>query len=119
MKLSELKNEQAIDAFADLLEPFAKIFSDKEVVKDIQADKPMLLILKKAMKNHKKAFIEIFAILDGEDPESYEFNILTIPKKLKELAENKEIADLFTSQGQTSEENVSGSATVITTENVI
>lgn len=119
MKLSDLKNEQAIEAFADLLEPFAEIFSDEEVVKDIQADKPKLLIVKKAMKNHKKAVVQIFAILNGESSDTYTLSFLDIPKILVELFSDEAFVSLFTSQGQNEKENASGSATVNTEEKEI
>lgn len=116
MKLSEYKGEKAIEVFADLLEPISEILSDKEVTNGIQADLPKIVIIRKAMKNHAKAIVKILAILDDENPETYEVNFVTIPIKLMELMNDEALTDLFTSQAQTTEENSSGSATENTEE---
>ena len=109
MKLSDLKGEAALDAFADLIEPVSEIITDKEFVRLARSNAPRPKLVKAAIKNHKKAVIEVLAILDGESPESYEVNLLTLPKKLLEVANDPEIASLFQSQGQTV--TSSGSAT--------
>lgn len=119
MKLSELKGEKALDAFADLLEPVAEIFSDENIVSDIQADKPKILILKNMLKNHKKSVTEIVAILEGKDPETYEISFLSIPTILVELMSDDAVVSLFTSQGQNVNENRFGSAMENTEEKEI
>lgn len=119
MKLSELKGEKALDAFADLLEPIAEIFSDEEVVNDIQADKPKILILKNLVKNHKKSVTKIMAILQGEDPDTYVASFMAIPTILVDLINDEAIVSLFTSQGQNVSENRFGSATENTEEKEI
>lgn len=119
MKLSELKGEDALEAFAELLEPVALILSDKDVLADIQADKPHLLIVKKLLKNHKKEVIQIMAVMNQKDAESYEPSFTEIPATLFDLLNDKNITSLFTSQSQNSGLNNSGSAMENTEASVI
>ena len=108
MKLSEIKGEAALDVLADLFEPAAEIVSDKEIA-DLYKSEQLLKAVKVALKKHKKAVIQILAITEGEDPETYEPNVLSLPAKLIEIFNDPELMGLFHSQGQT-EETSSGSA---------
>ena len=103
MKLSEIKGERAIDAMADLLEPLSLIFADAEIQKSIKSEEPKLLLIKKILKAHKKEAIQIMAILDGENPETYDVSLLKIPMKLLEIVNDPEVQSLFTYQGQNKE----------------
>jgi hypothetical protein len=51
--------------------------------------------------------LEILAILNQQDPETYEPNLVEIPKMLLELLNDKELLDLFQSQAQTTEKTSS------------
>ena len=110
MKLSDIKGEAAIDALADLLEPIAEIISDKEFVALSRRNAPKIDLIKTALKKHKKAVIEILAILDGETPETYEVNLVTLPMKALEVLNDPMVASLFQSQGQMMPDQSSGSA---------
>ena len=103
MKLSDIKGEQAIEAMADLMEPLAMIFADEEIQKSVKNDEPKLMLVKKMLKGHKREVIQILAILDGEKPELYEVNLLTLPRKLLEVINDPEVQSLFSSQGQNKE----------------
>ena len=98
MKLSEIKGEAALDALADLIEPATEIMTDVHFVKCIK-DNNRVKAVKLAIKNHKKAIITILAVLDGKKPEEYEVNILTLPSKLMELANDPDVVSLFQLQG--------------------
>lgn len=98
MKLSDIKGEAAIDALADLMEPAAAIFADENIQRSISSGEPKLLLAKKLLKLHKKEVIKILAILDGEDPATYEPTLLSLPVKLLEILNDPDLADLFTSQ---------------------
>ena len=103
MKLSEIKGDRALDVLADIMEPLARILTDEEITKTANNGEPKLLLAKKILKGHKKEVIEILAILDGEKPETYEVNLLTLPVKLVEILNDPEIGNLFTLQGQKTE----------------
>lgn len=110
MKLSEIKGEAAIDVLADLIDPMSEIISDKEIETLFKMNAPKLKLVKTALKKHKKEVIEILAVLDGESPETYDVNIVTLPLKVLELLNDPMVANLFQSQGQKNQEEHSGSA---------
>jgi len=112
MKLSDMKGEKALDALADVLEPVAEIVSDKEVVRLFKGDNRVRAI-SCAIKKHKKAVITILAITEGENPDTYEPNILSLPAKALEILNDTALMSLFQSQSQT-DKTSSGSATAST-----
>ena len=103
MRLSDIKNEQALDTLADILEPASEILADEQVKEITKSGQPKLKLAGYIIKNHKKAVIEILARLDGCDPANYSFTLLSLPKKVMEILTDPELADLFTSQGQEKE----------------
>ena len=99
MKLSEIKGERALDVIADLIDPISEIFADEAIRKAAGGNK--LDLVKIILKGHKKSIIEILAILDGEDPKTYEVSLISLPAKILELLNDPELASLFGLQGQT------------------
>lgn len=109
MKLSELKGEAALDVLAELIEPAVEIMQDKELKAALEA-KEMAKGIKIAIKNHKKAVIHMMAIVDGEDPETYQPGVLDLPVKLLNLLNDPDVMGLFRlPQGQ---ENQFGSGSI-------
>ena len=98
MKLTDIQGEQALEVFADIMEPAAEILTDDEVKAFFNSDQPLVKLIAYVLKHHKKAVLEILARLDGEDPETYSVNVLTLPKKMLELLNDPGVTDLFTSQ---------------------
>ena len=115
MKLSEIKGQEAIDVLADLMSPASIIFTDKEVVKLLRGGEKIKAI-QAMLKSHSKEVIEMLAILDREDPKTYEPSIVTLPMKLLEFFNDPEVSELFFSQEQTKDETSSSSVTEITEE---
>ena len=111
MKLSEIKGEHALDVLADIIDPVVEITGDEKVSKAIKAGKPKLLIAKLIMKGHKKSIITILALLNGEDPKTYEPSLIELPKMILELLSDEELVKLFQSQGQMMDSAYFGSAT--------
>lgn len=114
-KLSDIKGKEALDVLADLLEPVTEIMTDEEVVK-LARSKNKVKAVSVAIKNHKDSVVSILAILEGVDPSKYTPSLMELPIKLLEILNDPDLAQVFTSQGQTQEENVSGSATGNTEE---
>lgn len=110
MKLSEMKNEAALDALCLLIDPVTEICT-KEFLDILQTGKVMAAA-KHVLKNHKKALIQIFAIMDGEDPETYSVNMLQIVSKTVALLTDRELTEVFTSVPQSVGEVSSGAASV-------
>ena len=108
MKLSEYQGEAALDLLADLIEPAGEIMSDKEIGEVFKENKFKAIGL--AIKNHKKAVMQILATMDGVPVEEYKCNVFSLPAKILELLNDPEMIQLFQYQGQTGDANSSGSA---------
>ena len=108
MKLSEYQGEAALDILADLIEPAGEIMSDKEIGEVFKKNRFKAIGL--AIRNHKKAVIQIMATMDGVPVDEYKCNVFTLPVKILELLNDSELIRLFTYQGQTGDANSSGSA---------
>lgn len=109
MRLSELKGEKALDALGEIIEPAVKIMQDPAVVAAARAGNT-LEIVKIMCKDHKREVITMMAVLDDQDPATYEVGLLTLPAKLLELLNDPEVQMLFTQRGRTEGETPSGSA---------
>ena len=119
MKISDIKGEAALDAFADMLDPAMEIMTDPAIsaaYKNPETTRAQLVGL--IVKGHKKAVITIMAILDGKDPETYadEINIFTVPAKLMEIINDPEVRSLFPLQVRQKTSESFGPATVNTQE---
>ena len=108
MKLSEYQGEAALDILSDLIEPAGEIMTDKEIGDVFKKNRFRAIGL--AIKNHKKAVMQIMATMDGVPVEEYKCNVFTLPVKILELLNDPDIVQLFTYQGQTGDANSSGSA---------
>ena len=108
MKLSEYQGEAALDILADLIEPVGEIMTDKEIGEVFKKNRFKAIGL--AIKNHKKAVMQIMSTIDGVPVEEYKCNVFTLPVKILELLNDQDIVQLFTYQGQTGGANSSGSA---------
>lgn len=114
---SEIKNGDAIDLLADILEPAAEIFSDKAIEEAFSSGKPKIVVAKAILKGHKSSLLEIFAAMDGVPVEEYSCNVITIVKDLITLLNDPEISSFFSSADQKKGAESSGSATENTEEN--
>lgn len=98
MKLSEVKNEEALDLLGDLLEPVAEILADPKV-KELFGGKPIKLA-SYIIKNHKSEVLQVLARMDGVPVEDYSCNVFSLPVKVIELLNDENLKELFTSQAQ-------------------
>lgn len=96
MKLSEYQGEAALDILADLIEPAGEIMTDKEIGEVFKKNRFKAIGL--AIKNHKKAVMQIMATMDGVPVEEYKCNVFTLPVKILELLNDPDIVQLFTYQ---------------------
>jgi hypothetical protein len=110
MKLSEYKGDDALELLANILEPASEIIGDAEVKEMFTSKAPLLKVVKVILKNHKREVTEILAYLDGEDPETYEVGFMTLPIKLLQILQDKELLAVFQSQVQITADASSGSA---------
>jgi hypothetical protein len=110
LKLSEIKGEKALDLLVDLLDPATEVFGDKEFA-DLIRKNDRKGAVKVAIGKHKKSVLTMLALLRGENPDTYEPNILEIPRLLLELLNDPELISLFPSQVQNMEKTSFGLAT--------
>lgn len=99
-KLSEYRDEEALDLMADLLEPFVTIFGDEAFAKEYRAGKTLQAV-KVAIKGHKREVMEILAIMDGVPVEEYHCDIFSLPLRLLDILNDEKLQTVFTSQVQT------------------
>lgn len=117
MKLSEYKNEDALELLADILDPLAEIMTDpkiREFSKDKKANR--MQVIQYLLKNHAKSIIAVFARIDNTPVEKFDANILSMTTKLLEVFNDKDFIDFFRSQGQMLAGEPSGSVTESTEE---
>ena len=112
MKLSDYKGEEALEILADLIEPSAEIFGDKEFARLYKTSR--IEAVKYALKKKGKAVIAMLAVLDRQDPATYQPTLMTIPMRLLEVLNDPDLVSLFTSQVQSAEKTSSGPAMEIT-----
>ena len=94
MKITDFKNEDAIELISDLIEPISEISTDKELVKLLKkGDK--IKAIQQGLKNHKSSIIQILAILNGVPVEEYSCNPITITKDLLVILNDKELMEVF------------------------
>ena len=102
MRLSDIKGEAAIDAVADLIEPVSEIAVDKKVV-ELFRNGQRLKAISGALKGHRRAVIEILAILDQKSPEEYmtTVTLASLPMQALDILNDPELAMLFTDAVET------------------
>ncbi len=110
MKLSEFKNEQALEVLADIIEPAAAICADKELAKIMKNGGKKIAAVQRLLREHKSQVIEILAALERVPVDEYQVNILTLPMRLMEILGDRELMQLFQSRGQSEAAQSSGSA---------
>lgn len=115
MRLSDYKNEEALDLFVDLMDPISRIIADEEAATKFD-EAPRMEFIKYIIKNHKSEIIQILARVEGTPVEEYECDIFALPSVLLEVLSNPKVLGLFTSQGQKTAQPSSGPATESTTE---
>lgn len=115
MRLSEFKDEKAIEVIADLLEPAEEIISNpanKEAAQKIREGKNGKMKFATAMlKNNRSAVMKMLAVLHDTPIEKFHCNAASLIKDLYDMLTDEEILLAFGLQGQESGEESSGSAT--------
>ncbi len=110
-KFSDYEGNEAIELWADLLEPLSRIVMDDRVIDAYRSKKPVVVAAKEILKEHSE---DATAILLRIDPTPLNgLNILTrLIAIISELTESEEFRDFFASAEQVKMElESSGSAT--------
>lgn len=115
-RLSDYKGEEAIELWANLLDPFVAIVGDKEIIKIIRSRMPKLEIAKAILKNYKKEAEQILLTVDDTPLDGFNIMVRLIDI-LTEFTENKTMMSFFESQAEDKKQRKSsGSATANTEE---
>ena len=109
MKLADMKGAEAIAALGGLLEPLARIISDEKIKEMFKGNAQKAEFGAYVLKEHTKDVLEILAIRDGEDPETYSPSFSEIPAKIMDLLTDDSFLMLFPSLGQNATSERSGS----------
>lgn len=109
-RLSDYKNEDAIELWADLIDPIMNIFQDDEVRKGVVGEESALKKAQTILRLHKK---DAAALLLRIDPTPITgLNIITrLLDILSEIEHSEEFGSFFGLQGQKTEGESFGSAT--------
>lgn len=101
MRLSEFKDEKAIEVVAALMEPLSKITLNEKVQElYTKAAQPYEFAVA-VLKNSASEIKDIFAILNGENPKSYHCDAATILRDTISLMSDPDLMSLFGFQRQT------------------
>lgn len=108
-KLSEYKDEEALDLLADIIEPASVIFSDDKVKDTFKKakGKSIIPLAKIIIQNHKNEIMDILARLDGKRREDFHCNVLTLPITVMQILQDKELIDFFSFAVENEGKNVS------------
>ena len=110
-KLSDYKDEEAIEIWGDLLEPMTKILADPVIANAMRAHKAPLMIAKDVMKNHKDEAKEIILRIDPTPIDGINF-AARVASIVMDFLNNDALKDFFVSAGQAKmEKEPTGSAT--------
>jgi len=93
-KLSDYTGDEAIELWADLLEPLTAILGDKKVVKVIQSKKPPMIIAKEILKEHSKEAKEILLRIDNTPIDGLNI-VVRLVTVLQDIGQSEEIKSFF------------------------
>lgn len=94
MKLSDHQGDEAIEMWADLLEPMTEIFTNEKVREVIQSGKPRFVIAKVILHECKNEAVEILQRIDPEPINGLNL-IVRLMGILAEVGQNEEIKSFF------------------------
>lgn len=110
-KISDYKDEEAIELWGDLLDPMIKIFADKDVAKAIRSGAPAFVIAKEIIKKQSNEAKEIMLRIDPEPIDGINF-VTRLVSIVMDFMNNDTVKDFFASAGQEkTEKGSTGSAT--------
>lgn len=111
-KLSDYKGEDAIELWAELIDPLTVILSDPKIKKAMDSGKTKLDIAKVVLKLHKKEALEILQKIDPAPVDGLNV-VFRLVALLADIGQNEEITSFFGYAGQVKTDSASsGSATV-------
>lgn len=113
-RLSDYHGNEAIELWADLIDPLTAILTDEEIRKSVQSGGNKIEIAKQILKNHSTEATDILLRIDDSPIDGLNI-VLRLVSLLAEIGENEEIKTFFGfAEQEEMEDASSGSPTVST-----
>lgn len=93
-KLSDYKGEEAIELWADLVDPLSALLGDQEIKDVVTKGRPKIEIAKTILKNHAKEAVEILTRIDPTPIDGLNL-LLRLIMLIGEMAVSEEIKSFF------------------------
>lgn len=116
-RLSDYKDEQAIDLWADLLDPLSEILTDNEVQRVVKDGQAPIVIAKIILKAHKKEAAEILTRIDPEPLDGFNI-IMRLVELVVEIGENDDVKAFFGYAARAKTKNVTDTSSGSVTESI-
>lgn len=117
-KLSDYKGEEAIELWADLLEPIGTILADKEVQTALSTQGSAMQKVQAVLKNHKSEASKILLAIDPTPITGLNI-IARLLDLVLEIENSEEFSGFFGSAQQKTEDESFGSVTESVSEEAI
>lgn len=115
-KLSEIKDDEAMDVLAEIIEPVSKLIMDEDFKDAIKGNKEKKIkpdrmkAVKIAITKYREETVKVMAVLEGTPVEEFHYNLLTLPQMVLTVFNDKELIDFFSPQAEKDSNKSSGSA---------
>ena len=93
-RFSDYKGNEAIELWADLLEPITKIFQDQQIAQTVKSGKAVFQIASEILKKHSKEASEILLRIDPTPLDGLNI-ILRLAELVQEISEREELKTFF------------------------
>ena len=115
-KLSDYEGEEAVELWADLLDPFIEIVGDKKIAGMLRAKKPPVVVAREIIKEYKAQVEQILLRIDPTPLNGLNI-LIRLVAVLSEIGKDPTIQSFFVSAPEEKkEETSSGSVTENTEE---
>ena len=121
-KLSEFKDDEAMDVLVEILDPATNLIKNNEFRIAIKGDKKNGIkpdrtkAIKVAITDNRKDVVKIMAVLNETPVEDFHYDLFTLPRMMLDMFNDKELIDFFRYRSETGLETPSGSVTENTEE---
>ena len=115
VRLTDYEDEEAIELWADLLDPISNIINDANIANVIRSGKTRLVIAQEILKKHKKEAEQILLRIDPEPINGLNF-VVRLIEILADIGNNEEIKPFFGYAAQEKMEQESSGSAMVNTE---
>lgn len=121
-KLSEFKDDEAMDVLAEIIDPMVNMMKNKDFVLAIRGDREKKIrpnrveAIKIAITKNRSDVVKVMAVLNETPVEEFHYNLLTLPQMMVEMFNDKELMDFFGYRSEKDSETPFGSVTENTEE---